>query len=123
MAEAILDCAKKRITIRIWVSLEGLIPEEDIVIGSDGILELVTGITSDELTTISRINERGVISQNSRPLVNYAPMRMKPDRIPFYPGSWDSVKREVYDNYKDKLIKAWIYNENNKFRFERINSF
>ena len=108
MTGVILDCVKRRVPIRIWVSLEELIPEEDIVIGSDGILELVINIASDELITISKINERRVISENLRPLIDYAPMRMKPDRTLFYPDSLDSVKRAVYDDYKDKLTKARI---------------
>lgn len=71
--EAILDCDKRRIPIRIWVSLEELTPKEDIVIGSNKILELVIDIAPDELTTISRISETEIISQSSRPLLNYAP--------------------------------------------------
>lgn len=105
---AILNCDKRRVPIRIWISLEELTPEEDIVIGSEGILELVIGLVPNELTTISRINKTEIISQNSRPLLNYAPMRMKPDRTLFYPNAYDSVNRAKYYDYKAKLINARI---------------
>ncbi len=100
---------RKKIPLRIWVSLKGLEPRIDFVINLKGDRELVLAIEEGSLQTITKIDGTNNINYHERILVDYALHQMKPIKITtYYEISYDPKIRAIYEFYNRMLADAEV---------------